>query len=205
MLQLLIDGLKAKKLYFARPLKEIEHSCCQSSEVVIDFDAVKDAYIQQTRYAHPWPKSCDVLLLVPQDNRIIFGEMKDMEKLIERFINGTLEDDKSQEKEPPSPEEILEHLSDKLRNKYRPDKKAIDSVFLLLEIAIYCEVEKELIHFIMSQQCSIACYFVMHFSPERLLLVNDLLKSETAYYHYHKIGSIDFIPASIFDQIIEQS
>lgn len=201
MLQLLIDGLKSKELYIIESLKNVEHSCCYSSQIVIDFDAVKDAYYRQIGHIDPLPKSCDVLLILPEKNRIVFGEMKQMNLLIKRFVKTTIR----QTEEHPTPAAILEHLSDQLRNKYRPDKKIIDSFFLLLEIATYCNVDHRLFPFIISDNCSIECYFVMSFEQQQLLLVENLLRSEREYYRYHKIGNIEFVSSFVFDQIMQIS
>ncbi|MGH1337356.1 MAG: hypothetical protein ACRBFS_14635 [Aureispira sp.] len=192
MLQQLIDGLKSKGLYPLHPIKDIEHSCCQSQKEVIDFDAVKDAYYSQIGPPQRTPKSCDALLILPEENKIIFGEMKDMDKLINRF---TAEQDFYP---------TVDDLSNKIRNKFRPDKKLFDSLFLLLEIAHYCALEDNFFSFLMSQDCTIQCHFIMKLTGRQLAILGTLLSSERAYYKYHKIGHIDFVTSDAFDQILDE-
>lgn len=191
MLQQLIDALKSKGLYPLHPIKDIEHSCCQSPKKVIDFDAVKDSYYAQVGHPQHHPKSCDALLILPEENKLIFGEMKDMDKLIDRF-------NREQNAYP-----TIDDLSNKIRNKFRPDKKLFDSLFLLLEIAHYCALEDAFFSFVMSQQCTIQCHFIMKLTGRQLSILGTLLSSERSYYKYHKIGHIDFVTSAAFDQILD--
>jgi hypothetical protein len=198
MLQLLIDGLQAKGLYLTNNLNELEASCCASSTLVLDFDAVKDAYYRQIGFRGPHSKSCDVLLILPEENRIVFGEMKQMNLLIERFISVELASSTIE------PDAIVEHVSDKIRNKQRPDQKMIDSLLLLLDIARYCEVDAAFFPFVFGENCVIECYFVMGFdSYEQFLLLENLLHAQEKYYRYHKIGAISFLDSEVFDLIVE--
>jgi len=199
MLQLLIDGLHAKGLYLTDALNKLDESCCTSSKIVLDFDAVKDTYYRQIGFKGAHSKSCDVLLILPEENRIVFGEMKQMDLLIERFVNTELGPNTTVSTT------IVEHVSDKIRKKQRPDKKMIDSLLLLLDIARYCQIDADFFPFLFGEECMIECYFVMGFASfEQFLLLENLLKAQEKYYCYHKIGAIAFITAEVFDWILEK-
>ncbi|MGB0983375.1 MAG: hypothetical protein ACPG19_05005 [Saprospiraceae bacterium] len=76
--QLLIDN----DLMFEAPIKNLDKSSCNSKKVVIDFDKVKDTF-RNKHGLNPTPKSADALLL--EDKKLIFIEMKDLTKVIEKL------------------------------------------------------------------------------------------------------------------------
>ncbi len=184
MLQQLIEGLRRQNLYITKPLRDIEHSCCASTKVVLDFDAVKEAYYRQVGPIGQTPKSCDVLLIEVDKQKIIFGEMKNMDKFIERFICDFLEETERI----PTASTITNQVSDKIKSKYRPDQKMVDSLLLLLEIADYCGVDAALFPYVTGKQCALSCYFIMKLQTEYALLLEEVWRREGEYYRYHNIG-----------------
>lgn len=100
ILQRLLEFGIEKGFFVVKPVGMVEKTCCEySSVLVIDFDYTKEKVARGIGLQEP--KSCDLLVIIPEKNRIDFIEMKSIRNMIDRI-------DKGKE---PTDEEIAKNIS----------------------------------------------------------------------------------------------
>lgn len=200
MLQQFIQGLKENNLYLTNSLNRLPKSCSNSTLEVLDFDAVKEAYSRQIGGLNPSPKSCDALLINVEEKRLLFIEMKDLALVIEAFH------EKHQLQEGQLHGSIRSQLNKELNalflEEFRLDKKIIDSWLLLVEIADYCIPDLAFAPYLL-HDCSVEFYIALGCTMRHYLRLQNFFLTQNRYYQYHKIDTVNFVPALGIEKSIQ--
>jgi hypothetical protein len=118
MIQIFIDFLKNHSYYFESELKDVQHTCCQSTIKVVDFDKVKDEFSKELGISYKL-KSVDVLYLSKTTDTIYFIEMK--------------------RKDPTNTKVCAEFVRDRLHD-LKP--KLIDSLLIISSLIGYFQIDR---------------------------------------------------------------
>jgi hypothetical protein len=189
MLQDYIQLLLDNNLHLTDQIKDLEKSCCASSQIVIDYDKVKDQYCKIVRQK-TIPKSCDALLIEPKKDRVTFIEMKAIEVLIEE-LNKTA-----------SLQEAKDLVKFIFEKQFGASKKILDSIFLFLDIARNFGINDNFFPYFLSDHCDKKIYFVLGCTQRDFVRWSLALSSQRYTYEYFKIGQPEFIPANNFDALL---
>ena len=127
--------LKSNNLLVEKPICHIAHSCCDSYQVVIDFDYIKDDFCKIIGITAFPLKSSDCLYLNAAKSELFFMEIKDLDQ--------TIQDYRSSSSTPLTDKEIIERMKQSFE-KWGLDKKIIDSYILILSISGYYAFNQQL-------------------------------------------------------------
>ena len=205
MLQEFVDGLESHGLHFTQPINEIEHSCCEALALnVIDFDRVKTVFTKEQGHS---PKSADVLYLDVTNHRIVFIEMKsllmvdDLQDALATTLDQLGDVPSGRKKSKSYYKALQQQIKETFRVQFEGDKKVIDSVFLLLELAAFVEVSQTCFKYLL-QQCEWFFVFLVDAKQAQINQFYNAIPSTQvgqpnpsggALLHYYKIGSVPIV------------
>jgi hypothetical protein len=161
MLAVLKKHLLDNSYFFEKELGVIPHSSCPTSIIrVLDFDAVKDRFSVELRMSSL--KSVDAIYFSNTRDEIYLIEMK-------RYVAGGLHS-------------CVDYVKSHLGPNGLPNK-IIDSIFILLGIMGYYQIDKSFYSFFLDpSKLKIKCLLLVDFSS------SDLLALTLASQHKHNIS-----------------
>ncbi len=126
--------LRSHNLLIEEPIWQIAESCCDSYQVAIHFDYIKDKFCKTIGISNLPPKSADCLYFNEAKNELFFIEMKDLDETINDYKT---KHSKLTDKE-------ISQKMEQSFNKWGLDKKIVDSYMLTLSIAGYYSFNQRL-------------------------------------------------------------
>lgn len=173
------------------PIAGLPKSCCNSQQVVFDFDAIKKKFLKNIGWKSQYtPKSADALWVSEEKNVLLFIEMKDITKDLEEIRKNNDEN------------EWGAAFTAFFGGKFRPDKKIMDSFMLLLHLCQHLGIDASFFPRLIHEDCCKKFVFVLKVSSQQDYMRTYLYLAPFKHklsYSYHKLEHIEFIPNIGFD------